>query len=200
MATSPSQQQLDAARDALTRSTEVHANPWRTAALAELEYMIAGSVTSTLVEVPEELTITSVQRGDQYAAVTVAGPVDARARRQLGNHLGDLIHAGTRHLVVDVSRLNQINHALFDLLRTVETQMSARGGVFELTGLTPPAMAAMDDEPLEEVFALYRASLEATEPYEGSWTRLRCPQGLSDVPEPRTPGRRRWIIDLGHHG
>jgi hypothetical protein len=75
--------------------------------------------------------------------------------------------------------------------------MAARGGVLELTGLTPRVLHGMDDDPLARVFALYRAAFERAHPPELSWATVRCPGGLDEVAEPNTAGRHRAIIDTG---
>jgi hypothetical protein len=70
--------------------------------------------------------------------------------------------------------------------------MQARNGAFELSGLTPPLLHALDDGTLTVVFAAYRTMRDET----GPPATLRFPHGLGDVPDPCTAARRRTIIDI----
>jgi hypothetical protein len=164
---------------------------------------------ATLAELPRlmplspsanEFTIGSMLHGDQRAVVAVGGPVDDRTLRLLTVQLAGLLAAGVRDLVVDLSHVGPVPDALLDLMRKVETKVLAHNGVFELTGLTPPVLHAMDDPPLAEVFAWHRAVLDDGGPLAPLWAALRCPLGLEDVPEPGSAGRHRSFIDTGAHG
>ncbi|MCI2419312.1 STAS domain-containing protein [Saccharopolyspora sp. K220] len=186
----------DPASELLFRSADVRADLWRRAALAELADMAGHAFVAALTDEADEMTITSVQRGAHYTVVAVSGPVDSRATRQLAAHLNGLHNAGAHHLVVDLSRVTNLDENLLDLMRRVEARVLARNGVFELTGLAPNVLYAMEDGPLSEVFALYRATLEEAGPQAVSWAALRCPQGLAEVPEPRTARRHRSIFDV----
>jgi hypothetical protein len=112
-----------------------------------------------------------------------------------------MLDGGSRHLVLDLSRVEQLDDRLLALLRRVEVRIASRGGALELTGLTPRVLHDMDDDPLVRVFALYRGAFERAQPRELSWAALRCPGGLDEVAEPRTPARHRAIIDAkaGRH-
>lgn len=185
----------DSVSELLFRSADVRADLWRRAALAALEDMVGHAPVVALAD-EDEMTINSVQRGAHYTVVTVSGPVDSRATRQLAAHLNGLHNAGAHHLVVDLSRVTNLDHNLLGLMRRVEAEVLARNGVFELTGLVPNVLYAMEDGPLSEVFTLYRATLEEAGPQSVSWAALRCPQGLAEVPEPRTARRHRTIVDV----
>jgi hypothetical protein len=111
-------------------------------------------------------------------------------------HLRGQLDAGPRHRVIDLSRVGRSDERLIALLRRVEARMVARGGV-ELTGLTPRVLHDMDDDPLDRVFALYRAAFERADQPELSWATVRCPGGLDEVAEPHTAARHRAIIDTG---
>jgi hypothetical protein len=75
--------------------------------------------------------------------------------------------------------------------------MTGLGGIVELTGLGSRLLHDLDDDPLARVFALYRAALDGAGADEVTWARMRCPDGLDDVAEPRTAARHRAIIDNG---
>jgi anti-anti-sigma regulatory factor len=187
----------DSAGAMLFRSADVHVAPWHGGALAELARLMARPAAST--DDAGETTITSAQRGNRYTAVAVSGAVDTRTVRQLAAHLAGLLNAGAHHLVVDLSGAEQVDDELLDLMRRVEERILARNGVFELTGLSPSVLYAMDDGSLTEVFMIYRAVVDDGDPRAMSWASLRCPLGLSDVPEPHTSARHRAYIDMGHH-
>ena len=160
---------------------------------------IAGLEVLRIINEPTAAVITSAQRGSRYTAVAVGGPVDTRTVRQLAAHLAGVLNAGTHHLVVDLSHAEQVDGVLLDLMRRVEERMLARNGVFELTGLSPSVLYAMDDGSLTEVFMIYRAVVDDGDPQAMSWASLRCPLGLADVPEPHTSARHPAPIDIGDH-
>jgi hypothetical protein len=113
---------------------------------------------------------------------------------QLRWYLSGLIDAGSCHLVVDVSCVRGVNDRMMGLMHWAEDRVAARGGVFELTVLTPPFVRRMDDGTLAGVLTLYRAMMDRTGP-----DALHFPQGISEVPEPHSAGRSRVIVDFGHH-
>lgn len=191
MATQRPLHRPDPASELLFRSADVRAKLGRRAALAALEDMVGHPSVVTLVD-EDEMTIQSVQRGAHYTVVTVSGPVDSRATRQLAAHLNGLHNAGAHHLMVDLSHVTKLDGNLLGLMRRVEAEVPARNGVFELTGLAPNVLYAMEDRPLAEVFALYRATLEEAGPQAVSWAALRCPRGS---PKCLNPARRGGRID-----
>jgi len=178
-------------------SVEARPGSAREEELAELERTLRAAIMSTLADATSPITIASAQRGDQHSAVVLGGAVDPSVRRAVSAHLRGQLDAGARHLVVDLSRVEQLDDLLLALLRRVEARMAARGGVLELTGLTPRVLHDMDDDPLARVFALYRVAFEGARPRELSWATVRCPRGLDEVAEPHTAARHRAIIDTG---
>lgn len=162
--------------------------------LAELEHVLRAAITCTLAEAARPITIASVQRGDQHSAVVLGGALDATAMRAISAHLRAQIDAGSRHLVVDLSRVEQLDDRLLAVLRRVEVRLAARGGSLELTGLTPRVLHDMHDDPLARVFALYRAALDRAQDRDLSWAAVRCPEALDEVAEPHTPARHRAIL------
>ena len=186
-----------AADSGIFSAVEARPRPGREVELAELERTLRAAIVSTLAEAAGPITIASAQRGDQYSAMVLGGPVEASAIGAVGAHLRGQLDAGCRHLVIDLSRVGRSDDRLIALLRRVEARMAARGGVLELTGLTPRVLHDMDDDPLDRVFALYRAAFERAHPPELSWATVRCPGGLDEVAEPRTAARHRAIIDTG---
>jgi ABC-type transporter Mla MlaB component len=178
-------------------STEARPGATREEELVELEDTLRAAITSTLAEAAGPVTIASAQRADRYAALALAGALDAAAMRAVGAHLRGQLDAGSRHLVVDLSRVGRVDERLTALLRRVEARMASRGDVLELTGLTPRVLHGMDDDPLARVFALHRAALERALLPELTWAALRCPEGLDEVAEPHTAARHRAVIDTG---
>jgi len=167
----------------------------RQAELVELERMLRAAILSSVVDTAPPVTLASAQRPDGYAAVVLAGTLDGPAIRALSAHLRGLLDGGTRHLVVDLSRVGRLDPRLPAMLRRVEVRMAACGGRVELTGLSPRVLHDMEDDPLARVFALYRVALENSDATDLSWARMRCPGGLDEVAEPRTAARHRSIID-----
>jgi ABC-type transporter Mla MlaB component len=168
---------------------------WHDVELVELEHTLKSAISGAQAGTPRPVTIASAQRGDHYAAVALGGPLDAATIRALSAHLRALLDSATRHLVIDLSRVGQLDERLHALLRRVEARMAAYGGVLELTGLTPRVLHHMDDDPLARVFVLYRTAVDDAAPDELSWAARRCPRGLGEVAEPHTAGRHRTIID-----
>jgi anti-anti-sigma regulatory factor len=170
------------------------------AALTELGRRTGQELVALVEDSADEIRVTSTLRGDHYTVVTVSGPIDARAISLLAAHFAGLLNAGTRQLVVDLSRAEGVDDDLLELMRKVETKLRALNGRLELTGLAPPVLYVMDDEPLADVFAQYRAAVEDARPPALLWMALRCPEGLADVPEPGSAARCRLFIDTGAHG
>jgi hypothetical protein len=123
--------------------------------------------------------------------------VDGPASRILAGYLAGLVHAGARNFVVDLSRVERPDDDLLDLLHRFGDRLAASGSAMELTGLTPPALYELDDEPLTEVFAQYRAAFEGGLP---RWAALRCPQGFDGVAEPGSSARFRAFVDTAATG
>jgi hypothetical protein len=178
-------------------TAQARPGPWRQAELAELEHRLRSAIMSTLVEASRPPMIASLQRGDEYAAVAVGGPVGRWAVVALGANLRGLLKAGAHHIVVDLSNITDLDEGLAALMHRVEARTLAFGGVFELTGLTPRVLYGLDDDPLARVFARHRAALEGGSPQELSWAVISCPLGLDEVAEPHTAARYRCIIDTG---
>ncbi|WP_020664662.1 STAS domain-containing protein [Amycolatopsis benzoatilytica] len=176
--------------------------PAYVAAYAELQRLTGrpSDVSPDVAGTTGNLTVTSTLRDDHHTVVTVGGSVDARALRLLAAHFAGLLHAGTRRLVVDLSQVGRVDDGLLELMHRVEDKLTARGGLFELTGLAPPVLYAMDDILLAEVFSWYRAVIDDPEPRAALWSSLRCPQGLEDVAEPGSTARYRTFIDTAAHG
>ncbi|MBW0108587.1 STAS domain-containing protein [Pseudonocardia sp. KRD-182] len=168
---------------------------WRQAELAELEHTLGAVMGASPAEQDPPVTIASAQRGDGFAALVLGGPPGAPPIPALVPHLRAVLDAGARHLVVDLSRTRRLDGQLAAILHEVAVRMAARGGVLDLTGLTPRVLHGLDDEALARVFLLYRAAFEDGTRAELSWAARRCPQGLDEVAEPRTAARHRSIID-----
>ena len=182
-----------AADSGIFSAVEARPRPGREVELPELERTLRAAIVSTLAEAAGPITIASAQRGDQYSAMVLGGPVEASAIRAIGAHLRGQLDAGCRHLVIDLSRVGRSDDHLVALLRRAEARMAARGGV----SWAGRVLRDMDDDPLDRVFALYRAAFERAHPPELSWAAVRCPGGLDEVAEPHTAARRRAIIDTG---
>jgi len=193
-----SSRRADSAGTVLFQSADVRVAPWYGGALAELAHLIGRPAAPAWTEVEGEMTVTSAQRGRRYTAVAVGGSVDGRTVRQFAAHLAGLLNAGTQHLVVDLSRVARVDDNLLELMRRVEERILARGGLFELTGLTPSVLYALDDGTLTGVFTVHRAVIDGGDPQAPSWASLRCPLGLGEVPEPNTSARHRAYIDMGN--
>ncbi|MEW2505968.1 STAS domain-containing protein [Amycolatopsis sp. CA-161197] len=172
------------------------------AAFAELQRLTgqARGAPAEAAHTTGDLTVTSTMRGERYTVVTIGGSIDARALRLLSAHFAGLLHAGTRHLVVDLSQVKEVDDSLFGLMHKVEDRLTALNGLFELTGLAPPVLYAMDDALLAGVFSWHRAVIEDPRPRAALWSALRCPQGLENVAEPGSADRHRTFIDTAAHG
>jgi anti-anti-sigma regulatory factor len=176
------------------RSDSTQVTPWRRGVFDDVAQVLARAVAGGPTG---DVAITSTQWGGGDTVVVVTGPVDAQSVHRLALYLQGLLRSGTRRLSVDISRVTVQDDQLLGLLHAVEVRTLALGGVFELTGFLPPALYAMEDGVVTEVFALYRAALDDDDARATTWAALSCPQGLSDVAEPGTRARHRAILDLG---
>jgi hypothetical protein len=146
---------------------------------------------------PLGFTISSTLHPGRYTVVAVAGRADAPALRTLAGYLTGLVHAGARHFVIDLSRVERPGDDLLGLLRRCGDRLAADGGALELIGLMPPVLYELDDDALAEVFAQHRAAFEGG---RRRWAALRCPQGFDGVAEPGSPARFRAFVDTGATG
>ncbi len=182
----------DSYTPAARRSPQV--TPWRRAVFDDIAQVLARAVAGGPTG---DVAITSTQWGSGDTVVVVTGPVDAQSVHRLALYLQGLLRSGTRRLSVDISLVTAMDDQLLALLHAVEARTLALGGVFELTGLLPRALYAMEDGVVTEVFALYRAALDDDNARATTWAALSCPEGLSDVAEPGTPARHRAVLDVG---
>jgi anti-anti-sigma factor len=90
--------------------------------------------------------------------LTVAGDLDLDGIGQLQKWLDDMLDAGARLLVADLSRVAGCDGRLFDLLARSHHMLDCRGGWLRLVGLGPSVLAALDQAALPEVLLVYRAS------------------------------------------
>lgn len=183
--------QADTATARLSERTRV--TPWRRGVFDRVAEVLARAAVGGPTG---DVAITSAQWGGGDTVVAVTGPIDAQFVHRLALYLQNLLRSGTRRLSVDVSQATGLVDQLLDLMHAAEAQTLALGGVFELSGLHPPALYAMEDGALTEVFALYRAALDDGDVRATTWAALSCPQGLDDVAEPGTPHRHRAVLDL----
>jgi hypothetical protein len=95
--------------------------------------------------------------------------------------------ADVRELIVDLSHAGPVPDTLLDLMRRVETKVLAHNGTFELTGLAPPVLHAMDDPPFAELFARHRAVLD-----DGGPLARRCADRHRSFIDIGAPGRGAW--------
>jgi anti-sigma B factor antagonist len=167
----------------------------RRAELAELERTLRAVIAGSPAEPSPPVTIASAQRGDRFAALALGGALAGPRAPALVAHLRAVLDAGARHLVIDLSRTGGLDDRLAAILHGVAAEMAARGGVVDLTGLTPRVLHRFDDDALARVFVLYRAAFEDGDGAELSWAARRCPYGLDEVAEPRTAARNRAVID-----
>lgn len=176
---------------AAQRSNSTQGMPWRRGVLDDVAQVLARAVVGGPTG---DVAITSTQWRDGQTVVVVRGPVDAQSVQRLAFYLHGLLRSGTRRLSVDISQVTGPDGQLLALLHAIATRTLVLGGIFELTGLLPPTLYAMEDGVVTEVFSLYRAALDdgAT-----TWAALTCPQGLGDVAEPGTPARHRAVLDVG---
>lgn len=176
------------------RSNSTQGTPWRRAVFDDVAQVLARAVVGGPTG---DVAITSTQWRDGQTVVVVTGPVDAQSVQRLGLYLQGLLRSGTRRLSVDISQLTGLDDQLLALLHAIATRTFVLGGIFELTGLLPPTLYAMEDGVVTEVFSLYRAALDDDGVQATTWAALTCPQGLSDVAEPGTPARHRAVLDVG---
>jgi anti-anti-sigma factor len=98
------------------------------------------------------MTLTSVQRLD-YAAVTVAGDLDASALHQLRVHVRALLDGGVQHLIIGLANVQTCDGRLGALLHRALLRLRARNGRLELVGTPAAMLPLMRASLLNETFA-----------------------------------------------
>lgn len=97
---------------------------------------------------------------EPYGRVTVEGGVDLAAMPRLHAHLHELLDAGVRYLVVDVSRVRHCDCRVVDVLAQVSRRLRADQGLLHIIGLAPGILTRLESLTLPEVFRIYHATLE----------------------------------------
>ena len=111
------------------------------------------------VELALELSVASVQCGQDYAAVIVSGVLDGIAIRQLRACLRGLIEGGMRSLLIDLSQASGADGRLGLMLDRAETALRVRHGRLVLLNVPPGIRSSLDVDRLSQAFATCRGSV-----------------------------------------
>lgn len=80
-----------------------------------------------------DLRLTYMQRGTEYAALTVVGDIGIGAVQQLQRHARVLLEDGVRTLVIDLSGVSRCDRRLAAVLGRLQRILRARQGTLQLT-------------------------------------------------------------------
>jgi anti-anti-sigma regulatory factor len=95
---------------------------------------------------------------EQVDLLSVTGWIDDPGLERLRCRLDELIDAGSRLLVADLSGVDGCDGRLFELLARTERRVGCHGGWLRLVGLSSPALDALDQAALPDVLLVYRAA------------------------------------------
>ena len=118
--------------------------------------------------------------------LSVTGRLDDLGLHRLQGRLDELLDAGARLLLADLSGVVGCDGRLFDLLARIQYLVGSRGGWLHLVGLGPPVLDALDQAALPEVHLVYRAARWA-----GPRLLLDPPREANPLPSQRGSGPRR---------
>jgi anti-anti-sigma regulatory factor len=95
---------------------------------------------------------------EQVDLLSVTGQLDGPGLDRLQRQLDEVLDAGARLLLVDLSRVAGCDGRLFDLIARTQYLVGHRAGWLRLVGLGPPVLEAFDQAGLPEVLLVYRAA------------------------------------------
>jgi anti-anti-sigma factor len=107
---------------------------------------------------PAAITAPVTIRVEQMDLLSVTGRIDDPGLERLRCRLDELIEAGARLLVADLSGVDGCDGRLFELLARTEHRVGCRGGRLRLVGLSSPVLDALDQANLPDVLLVYRAA------------------------------------------
>jgi anti-sigma B factor antagonist len=97
----------------------------------------------------------TVTRDDDAATLVASGEIDLASSPGLRQELQDLIDAGARRVVVDLSAVTFIDSSGLGVLVGVLNRLDdVGGGTLELCGLTGPVRKVFEITGLHEVFTI----------------------------------------------
>ena len=97
-------------------------------------------------------------RVEQVDLLSVTGQIDDPGLERLRCRLDELIDAGARLLVADLSGVDGCDGRLFELLSRTEYRVECHGGWLRLVGLSSPVLDSLDQADLPDVLRVYRAA------------------------------------------
>ena len=95
---------------------------------------------------------------EQLDLLSVTGQLDDPGLDMLQRRLDEVLDAGARSLLVDLTGVVGCDGRLFDLLARTQHLVGHREGWLRLVGLGPPVLEALDKAGLPEVLLVYRAA------------------------------------------
>lgn len=108
----------------------------------------------------DELKI-SVTAGSAHTLVTVAGECDLHTGRQLRDALTSEVSRGARRLILDVSELSFMNSTGMQVLLSVRTVLTVRGGTLALVAPQPVVARVLELTGADQVIPIYATVQEA---------------------------------------
>lgn len=93
--------------------------------------------------------------------VAIAGRLDTQTSSRFSDRLGELLHCGQPHLLIEVSRLNYISSAGFRALLIGAKGAAEKGGRLAVCGVTAPIRRVIELAGLHDVFETFASREEA---------------------------------------
>ena len=135
----------------------------------------------------DELKI-SVTAGPAHTLVTVAGECDLNTGRQLRDVLTSEVSRGVRRLILDLSGLTFMDSTGMQVLLSIRTVLTVRGGTLALVSPQPVVARILELTGADQVIPIFDSLRDAQ---TADWARLpgcRLTAGFGRAP--RRPDRR----------
>ncbi len=110
------------------------------------------------------LTITCMQRGSEYAAVSIVGDVGLNAIQRLQRYVRVLLEDGVRTLVIDLSGLSRCDRRLAPLLARLQRILRAKQGVLQVARVPYELRSVLTTTDLPDAFAACGADMDIRGP------------------------------------
>lgn len=108
----------------------------------------------------DELKI-SVMAGSAHTLVTVAGECDLNTGRQLRDVLTSEVSRGVRRLILDLSRLTFMDSTGMQVLLSIHTVLTVRGGTLALVSPQPLVARILELTGADQVIPIFESLRDA---------------------------------------
>jgi len=113
------------------------------------------------------IDFTTRQLADSAIAIEVSGELDDLNRKYFFDCVADILDAGTKHVVIDCSRLGYINSSGLAGLLTARKRAASNGGKIYLTHLNSVISEVIETTKLGRILSVFPTTEDALTSFRG---------------------------------